>query len=398
MAFYTSLSIIPALFLITYIVSSILGSSREALLKIQELLAQFIPQYSDVIIKEVKKVGAFKRGIGIINIILFIWSTLPLSSSIRTALRTIFRIETRKPFLMEKIFDALIMGIFIISLSVVAIKDPVIEFLTQRVPFFTVPFYMESFVSGIVIFLLLVFLYGAFTFKGWRHKKDVNISAEGPDFLKVLFGITQITTEFRARSRYLAAGALTATILWFCLKPLFNLMLSYNPGYGLTFGSFKSLFVIIIWIYYSQIIFLFGAEVSSALERKEVLFLKEAIVSGKEIPRKIRQRYVITFKAGEIIFNEGDHGDKMFYILKGTVAIEKQGEVVAIIEEGKYFGEISFLLSMPRSAGARAMEYTELLMIDYKNIDMLTREMPDLMYEILKEMARRLKETTQRAL
>jgi len=371
MAFYTALSIVPALFLITYIAGSLIGSSEKAFMRIQELIMQFIPKYSEVVMREVKKVIGLKKGVGIINLMILLWSILPLSSSIRSSLGIIFRIGIRKPYLIEKLFDVLIIVLFILVVSLIAIRGLLIDFVKSVIPFFRIPIYAGQAVSFVVVLLLFLFLYWAFTFN----------RSQG--------------SEIRLKEKNLFWGAFSATCLWFLMKPLFNLMLSYNPGYGLTFGSFKSIFIVIIWIYYSQIVFLFGAEIASALQRKEALILKEALTGSKGLPEKIKDRYVITYRSGEVIFNEGDRGDRMFYILNGRVGVEKSGKFIAILEKGNYIGELSFLLGMPRSATVKAIEDTEVLTIDFQNIERLASEMPELIREILRQMALRVQRTTE---
>lgn len=387
LAFYTSLSLIPSLFFIAYFSGAIIGSSKIALIKIQELLNHFIPRYSDIILKEVKNVIAFKKGLGFINLFVLFTTILPLASSIRSALMTIFRIEIKKPLLIEKLIDSVIIILFIAGFTLIAIKDILISILQSIMPFFNVPLFINIFLPGITVFLLTLFLFTAFTFGGW--KPGLTLSAKVD-----LFGLPEIGRAFRIKMKYLIAGALTTTLLWFTLKPGFNLMLKYNPGYGFTFGSFKSLFIIILWIYYSQIAFLFGAEVAASFQRKEAIMLKRALRKNKDIPEKVRNRYVVAFRTGEIIFNEGDLAEKMYYILRGKVAIEKAGKKIAILEEGSYVGEMAFLLNKPRTASARAIEDTELLIIDYQNIETLSHEMPELFRDILKEMASRLEKTT----
>ena len=371
MAFYTALSIVPALFLITYIAGSLIGSSEKAFIRIQELIMQFIPKYSEVVMREVKKVIGLKKGVGIINLMILLWSILPLSSSIRSSLGIIFRIGIRKPYLIEKLFDVLIIVLFILVVSLIAIRGLLIDFVKSVIPFFRIPIYAGQAVSFVVVLLLFLFLCWAFTFN----------RSQG--------------SEIRLKEKNLFWGAFSATCLWFLMKPLFNLMLSYNPGYGLTFGSFKSIFIVIIWIYYSQIVFLFGAEIASALQRKEALILKEALTGSKGLPEKIKDRYVITYRSGEVIFNEGDRGDRMFYILNGRVGVEKSGKFIAILEKGNYIGEISFLLGMPRSATVKAIEDTEVLTIDFQNMERLASEMPELIREILRQMALRVQRTTE---
>lgn len=67
----------------------------------------------------------------------------------------------------------------------------------------------------------------------------------------------------------------------------------------------------------------------------------------------------LTYRAGEIIFNEGDVSDVAFVILHGKVEIfNKQPDgsekPVTILEEGKFFGEYGVMDQTPRSASARA--------------------------------------------
>lgn len=402
MAFYTALSLVPALFLITYIAGSLIGSSEKAFMRIQELIMQFIPKYSEVVMREVKKVIGLKKGVGIINLMILLWSILPLSSSIRSSLGIIFRIGIRKPYLIEKLFDVLIIVLFILVVSLVAIRGLLIDFVKSIIPFFHIPIYAGQAVSVIVVFLLFLFLYWAFTLNRSQRSEirlQENNSLKEESSATVTFApnfrLWPVTYKSLKPSAYLFWGAFSATCLWFLMRPLFNLMLSYNPGYGLAFGSFKSIFIVIIWIYYSQIVFLFGAEIASALQRKEALILKEALIGSKGLPEKIKDRYVITYRSGEVIFNEGDTGDRMFYILRGRVGVEKSGKFIAILEKGNYIGELSFLLGMPRSATVKAIEDTEVLTIDFKNIEGLASEMPEFIREILRQMALRVQRTTE---
>ena len=67
----------------------------------------------------------------------------------------------------------------------------------------------------------------------------------------------------------------------------------------------------------------------------------------------------LTYRAGEIIFNEGDASDMAFVILHGTVEIfqpdKGDGEIIVThLKEGQFFGEYGVMDSAPRSASARA--------------------------------------------
>lgn len=63
--------------------------------------------------------------------------------------------------------------------------------------------------------------------------------------------------------------------------------------------------------------------------------------------------------AGEIIFREGEPGDRMYVVLDGQVMISKQipgvgEEALAFLTRGDYFGEMALIDNQPRSADAKA--------------------------------------------
>lgn len=68
--------------------------------------------------------------------------------------------------------------------------------------------------------------------------------------------------------RKVLTGSIITTFLWGIMRPVFGLFISYNPQYGFTFGSLKAIFVIIVWIYYSFGVLLFGIEVIANLREK----------------------------------------------------------------------------------------------------------------------------------
>jgi MFS family permease len=68
--------------------------------------------------------------------------------------------------------------------------------------------------------------------------------------------------------------------------------------------------------------------------------------------------------AGAHIFAQGDPGDRFYVVAEGRVDIVRDGEVVAAIEPGGYFGEIALLHDVPRQAGARANLDTRLLSLE----------------------------------
>jgi membrane protein len=198
-----------------------------------------------------------------------------------------------------------------------------------------------------------------------------------------------------AQKRHLAAGALAATALWLLMRPLFHLFITFNPGYGFAFGSFKSLFVVVIWLYYSLIVFLLGAELAAALGRRELAAVRRLMAGRRDVPMSVAGRYLVRCQQGDRIFSEGDTGATLFSVLRGSVTISQGGREIATVREGQYFGMVSFLLSEPRIAAAVAAEDAELVMIDRENITGLLQESPELIHALLREIAGRLADTTR---
>ncbi len=288
---------------------------------------------------------------------------MPLVTDMRVLLGTIFKKKPSRPFFMEKLFDVAISIFFLIGLSAITIFGV----------FFTQSGYKSHIhpilatLGGIIPFLfafsVVFLLYFAFSFK-----------------MKI---------------RYLLIGSAVTTLLWFTMTPAFHLFLTYNPGYGITFGSFKSLFVIIIWVYYCLVVFLFGAEIAASLGRDETVFIMKLMEGKKYIPDGVIDKYVVNYEKGSTVFSEGDPGNELYCVLKGSVSIRKGDIEIGVIPSGKCFGGISFLLSLPRVADAVALEDVNLVTINNENINKLMNEYPEFVVDILREMAIRLKDANR---
>jgi membrane protein len=363
LAFSAMLAIIPALFLLTALLSLAIGSSQEAFRTVQEMATQVIPSYSQEIVKEVQYITQHIRAFGALNILVFLFAVTPLVSDVRSALAAIFRSHAGRPYLLEKLIDLALTVVFMLGITAIAAAGVVFTFAEKWLRIPELPAYLSSVVQYVFITLAFFLLYLAFSRK------------------------------FRPTN--LAAGALAGGALWYLMGPLFYMFLAYNPGYGLAFGSFKSLFVVIIWIYYSLVVFLLGAEIAAVLERRETVFLKRLMAGKKDLPAAVAERFITRYAPGEAIFTEGDAGDQMFSVLKGTIAIRKGARELFRIGVGQYFGVVSFLLATPRIAAAVAVEDVELVMITRQNITNLMNESPEFIFSMLRETALRLRETNK---
>ena len=72
----------------------------------------------------------------------------------------------------------------------------------------------------------------------------------------------------------------------------------------------------------------------------------------------------VRLSTGEEVFRQGDVGDRYYIIDSGEVDVVIDGEVVNVMEPGGYFGEISLLRDIPRTASVRAKTDVQLLALD----------------------------------
>ena len=104
------------------------------------------------------------------------------------------------------------------------------------------------------------------------------------------------------------------------------------------------------------------------------------------------------YKAGTMIFHKGDMGSAMYLVDSGDINIHLPGEgsqriSLKDIARGEYFGELSLLDEMPRSASALATTDTVLLELKRDTLAQYLEKRPRVAMAILRIMSERLRET-----
>ena len=82
------------------------------------------------------------------------------------------------------------------------------------------------------------------------------------------------------------------------------------------------------------------------------------------------------FEPGQVIFSEGDKGNKMYVIRSGEVEVERDGKIVETLSGGGIFGEMALIDGSPRAATARAKTACEVAPITEKSFLFLVHETP----------------------
>jgi len=111
------------------------------------------------------------------------------------------------------------------------------------------------------------------------------------------------------------------------------------------------------------------------------------------------QATVVTFLAGDIVINQGDSGDALYIISKGSVSIQhldedKSEHLLAELRAGDFFGEMALLGDQVRKAKVIAIQALTLLRLRRKDVLALAADHPDLEAQLKNTEAIRSKSNT----
>ncbi len=108
--------------------------------------------------------------------------------------------------------------------------------------------------------------------------------------------------------------------------------------------------------------------------------------------------YCRRLERGGALFSMGDRPDALYVVLSGRIAIvttapDGRDSVISLMEEGDLFGEMGLFDGRGRSAGARALEMSEVLAVPYGPVRHLYEQQPDHLWRVVSMLVRRLRAT-----
>jgi CRP/FNR family transcriptional regulator/CRP/FNR family cyclic AMP-dependent transcriptional regulator len=121
------------------------------------------------------------------------------------------------------------------------------------------------------------------------------------------------------------------------------------------------------------------------LDKTELGYISDKMVSKK-------------FENGNLIFLEESEGKNLFFVVEGSVKVtrlSKDGRevILAMLNAGDFFGEMSLLDGEARSANVIALEKTEVLSLNRDDFLVVLHDYPKIAIQLLKEMTSRLRKS-----
>lgn len=248
LSFYAMLSLIPMTFVGLWAMTAIVGSSEGAQKALRELLSQHLmPQAVNDLMQRVENIA--QAGVSSIlgtwwSVLAFVWSGVSFYESLHSTLSTAWGGRQIRPFLQRKLLT------------------------------------LAAFAAAGVFFVLTMYLTAAIIAIDNLDRTVLGVSLHGfwvglARVLPFMFSIAMFCLLYKFMPnafvpwRLALATATPIGILWELGKRLFTTYVASRGTYSSIYGPMAGFVLLMVWIYYSSTVILFGAEVGAAWQREE---------------------------------------------------------------------------------------------------------------------------------
>ena len=236
-AYYAFLSIFPLLLGIIAVLGIFLPSETVQTY-IFDYAEQYLPNSIQIIERNIDMIIEARGTLGVVSIIGLFWTGSAIFEAIGRAVNRAWNITKKRPYFIRKL-RILLMSfstgiLFLISMAantfssiIPRIDLPVLDSLAIIVVRLT---------GFILLFIVITLLF--------RYMPNTKTSW-----------------------RYIWPGAIFTTILFELARSIFTFYLSNFASYDMVYGSLAAIVILLVWIYFSALIFIIGAEFSSEFTR-----------------------------------------------------------------------------------------------------------------------------------
>lgn len=249
-AYFSLLSSIPLLFLITTVVGFLTGSNQVVVKKIYVLISPFVPNLSYDFWQ--KLTGWFAKSsysLNFLSIVILFFSSTFVFSSIDRSLREIFKeLGLRERSSLESFLIYFLLIIFLVFIVFIFMLADASFIFVRKIAKNQELFFFRNILRHINLLLPLC----SFLLQVLTVAAILSISIGRKLALKKLF----YSSSF-------------VIIMWMLAIRAFSWYVSYIPTYNIVYGSMSIFIVFMTWNYYSALIFLMGAEILKIISKNE---------------------------------------------------------------------------------------------------------------------------------
>ncbi|MBK7995119.1 MAG: glucose-6-phosphate dehydrogenase [Blastocatellia bacterium] len=122
--------------------------------------------------------------------------------------------------------------------------------------------------------------------------------------------------------------------------------------------------------------------VTDDLLKRVALFQNGDMLFLSQVIQALRPKMA---EAGEMIINKGEIGREMYLLARGEVdVLDDSGNVVKVLKDGDFFGEVALLKSTPRMANVRARSSCDLFVLDKADFNRILHDHPQFAENVMK--------------
>ncbi len=118
-----------------------------------------------------------------------------------------------------------------------------------------------------------------------------------------------------------------------------------------------------------------------------------AKLSGPELDRISMAADELDFKEGKELAREGALGREFFVIIEGTAEVTRGNRKLRTLADGDFFGEISLLTKLPRTASVTTVSPLRALVITDRSFRRMLDDSPVIQRKVLEALGERLNAT-----
>jgi membrane protein len=256
-SYFTLLCTIPLVALLAFVSTKILGNSELAFNSLNIFSDEFFSRFNPAFFDKVKGISANFANLGLFGLIGSFIGASFLFSNLIYSINFIFKANYQKSFVYNRLMEYLIMfimGIIMLaSLFITAIwtalhrsiRESVI--VAKHINPNTISIVNNFFLQYLLPFALVFF---------------------------VFFSLYKFIPEIKVHTKAAAIAAVIGALLWEVFKRIFVFYVAHFSAIGVVMdrlvkGTLTSIIFFLLWITFSLVIFLWGAELASVLNEKQ---------------------------------------------------------------------------------------------------------------------------------
>jgi len=325
--------------------------------------------------------------IGVFGLFNLLWAGRAILTSVQRGLGVIFPAEKTRPPLMMNIFSFAILSILLLSSFLIIFVSFSINFLQNL--------WIDNYIVQTFFQSLLPIMRRLFPFLM---------------VLLFIFLAYRLVPPSKPKTSSSLISAIGCAFSISLLHILFSKFFTVTQ-YSVIYGVLGSLILMVIWVYFSFVLFFFFAEYTYVSDKIDVLVLERMYVfkfginkKKKRIqkflfnhPQRIFEKYARRHNPGDVLFREGDQTTQIYFIEQGSVNIfRKIGDSdrkIATIGEGRVFGEMAYLLNENRTATAVSGTDSTMFIIMPEIFEELLQVNPIFARDVITALCDRLRRT-----